>query len=300
MPTGYCSIADCARILSTKVKFSNALSALGPDSKNVGNILLASSGILMNNAYYGKNIRFELRFANAGDLTQYQVWKQASSDGPKNMVFIGLGSTVGVPSVFAGYFTINAAGWSGAAVINDLIILITDSNMSVDDAEAIINDIEAQVDDVLRQEAIIVTPEGTIPTDLYFVVNAPVPRQIKVAVSYAFCYRAINDLFKAGRSLKLPSGKEEMTDDDFALAYQWAKTSEKALRDYIKTHLIQNAGNAPKWTGWLPLQSTIGLKGELYGEVLMGTDEDYTDEDNMLDTAGKIEDNLGAANLIEI
>jgi hypothetical protein len=94
VPTGYAGIlTDCARILGGKIKFSNALSALGPDSRNSGNILLASSGVAMNNAYYGKNIRFELRFINALDLTEYQVWRQAGADGPKNMIYIGHGHT---------------------------------------------------------------------------------------------------------------------------------------------------------------------------------------------------------------
>lgn len=297
MSTGYAGIlTDCARILGGKVKFSNALSALGPDSRNSGNVLLASSGVAMNGAYYGKNIRFEFRFVNNLDLTEYQVWRQAGADGPKNMIYIGHGHT-DANSTFASLFTINAAGWTGTPNLNDLIIMITDSNMSIDDAEAMMNDIEAQIDDVLRQEAIIAEyPEGIIPTDLYFVVNSPVPRQIRVAAAYAFCYRAINDLFKAGRSLKLPSGKEEMTDEDFALAYQWQKVSEKSLKDYIKTYLVQNAGNAPRWSGWKPLQSTIGISGQLNGKVYEGTDEDYLDEDNMLDTAGKIEDALNSSN----
>jgi len=294
MPTGYSQIIpDCTKILLGKVKFSNALAALAPDNKNTGSILLVSSGILMNNAYSGKNIRFEFRFVNAGLLTQYQLWQQGSADGPKNMLFVGLGSTL-ANTVFAGLFTVNAAGWSGAALLNDLIIMVTDSNMSINDAESTMNDIEGRIDDVLRQEAIIVTPEGTIPANLYFVLNPPVPRQIRVVASYEFCYRVVNDLFKAGRSLKVPSGKEEMTDEDFALAYQWQRLSEKALKDYIKTYLIQNAGNAPKWTGWLPLQSTIGIPGQNYGTVAMGTDEDYTDPQNMLDTAAKIEGKLSS------
>jgi len=296
MTTGYATIlGDCARILSGKIKFSNALAALAPDSKNTGTILLASSGLAMNNTYYGKNIRFEFRFMNAGDLTEYQLWKQASVDGPKNMVYIGHGHT-NANTTFAGLFTVNLAGWSGAALVNDLLILITDSNMSIDDAESMMNDIEAQIDDVLREEAIIVTAEGTIPADLYFVLNPPVPRQIRVCAAYGWCYRAVNDLFKAGRSMKLPSAKEEMTDEDFALAYQWLKTFERALKNYIRTYLIQHAGNAPRWTGWAPLQATIGVRGQLCGELPMGTDQDYVDPENQLDTAGLIEDNLNSSN----
>jgi len=296
MSTGYCQIlTDCNRILAGKVKFSNALSALGPDTKNKGNILLASSGILMNNGYYGKNIRFEFRFVNAADLTEYQIWKQAASDGPKNMIYVDNGKTT-ANKVVAGFATINAAGWSGAAALDDLVILITDSNMSVTDAEDLVNDIEAAIDDVLRQESIVMTPEGTIPADLHFVLNPPVPRQIKTAAAYAFCYRAINDLLKAGRSLRAPSGKEELTDEDFAIAYQWLKVSDKALKDYIKTYVTKNAGNAPRWSGWQPLQGVVGVKGQHYGALPMDIDGDYTDENAQLDTAGKIEDNMNSSN----
>lgn len=292
MPTGYSQVlSDCARILSGKVKFSNALSALGPDTRNKGTILLASSGITMDSAYCGKNIRFEFRFSNPADLTQYQLWKQAVTDGPKNMLYIGTGSTV-LPSTFAGMFTIAPAGWSGAALLDDLIILITDSNMSLDDADATMNDIEAAIDDRLRREAIIISDEGTIPTDLYFVLNPPVPRQITVSASYAFCYRIVNDLMKAGRSLKLPSAKEEAVDDDFSLAYQWKKEADKALNDYIATYIIQKAGNAPRWSGWAPLQSAIGIKNQGDGEFVVGEDEDYTSEENQHDAFGLMEDKL--------
>jgi len=279
MPTGYCQLVpDITDIVQSIISFSSEIYALSPEGDNTGNIDLSINGITMDNAYSGYKIRFEFCFENAGDLTEYNLYKQSGQEGSTSMILIYTGNT-GVDETIPNVMVVAAAGWSGAAAIDDVVVMTTASHMSVDQGERIVNDIEAEIDQALRERAIVTTDEGTIPTDLYFVLTAPpVPRQIKIATAHFASFRMVDYLFKASRSIMPVSAKEDGKDInvDFVMAYQWVKIAKKALADWIRVYETRNAGNAPRWTAIQPSIMRSGVEGQLHGVLEQEDDGDYT------------------------
>jgi hypothetical protein len=273
LTTGYSQLSpDVADILLDMVKFSDSLHTFGPDIHNVGNIALALSAVSMNTIFRGFKKRIEIAFENPIDLTEFRVYIQSSTEGSKDMVYLCTGKT-SINCVVPNVMTINTIGWSGAAVAPsgshiDHIIIITNSHVSIDQAERLINDIDCEIDQFLRKRSLIVTPEGsTFPADLYFVVNPPVPRQIKIASAHLAAFRILNNVFKASRSIMQTGSntqpeREEQDKNDFYLAYQWQKVAINALKEYIETINVLG-GNAPRWSAVEPMQESIGIQGQL-------------------------------------
>jgi len=243
----------------------------------------------MSDNYRGYKIRFEIRFENGGDLTAYNVYQQASTEGSKDMLLIASGSTAADLAI-ANIMTIAAAGWSGVAVLSDFIVIITESHVSNAQGDRAINDVEAGIDQKLREEGITVVAEGAIPAALYFVLNPPVPRQIKIATAHISAFRLMNNVFEAAKSIVPVSGKEEERNNkDYIMAYQWLKVGNRALWDWIKTYKVLNAGNAPRWSAQRPAQQSVGVYGQLHGILDQEVDGDYTLPDAEIDPFASVE-----------
>ena len=277
MTTAYCQLYnDVTGILRDNVRFSDSLHSLGAERNNTGTIDFALDNLVMDNAYSGLKKRFEILFENAGDLTQFNVYMQLGLDGNQDMSLIASGNT-GADLVIVDIMEIEFAGWSGIAALNDRIIIITDSHMSIDNAESIINDVESEIDSRLREEILITEDEGTIPTDLYFVLhNPPVPRQIKTVAAYKAAYLIVNDVFRAVRSIQGISGKEENKNaTDSIIADRWLRRSNEVFEHFIYMCKIRG-GTIPRWSSVGPIQRSVGVYDELQGVSETEQDSDYT------------------------
>jgi hypothetical protein len=287
MANAYTTLTDVKnKLLKGLIRTSDSIYILGKHDSNVGSINLAFTGITMDPVYSGMHIRFEFRFDDAGNATHYHIYRQSSTEGSANMIYLTDGFT-GVNKVVAGYFTlIAAAGWSGAANIAglpgrmDIVILETDSQLSTVTAEAIGNDIECFIDEQLREKSIINMVEGTsIPADLYFQVHPPVPRMIKVATEYWWAFRLVDDIFRVSRQFDVIKQRED-NDSPVSIAYGWLKEGAKAFAQYVRSRIIMSAGNAPRWVSQPPLQTTIGVPG--VAMIESEKDVDYTDSTNSM------------------
>ena len=267
MATGYTTRARVLRITGNDVKLSGSLYMLGPSDENNGDIALAYSGITMNDDYKGMHRKFEFRFVNALDVTEYQLYQESDTDGSTDMIHIHTGST-GADEIITGLngavMVVAAAGWSGAAAVPvgseyDLIELGTESNMTNNEIDDVINDCEAMIDERLRDESIIDVAETTIPAGLYFVLNAPVPRNITIATEYFAAYRIMDDMFRAGRMFNVRKGKSEDTDEALPF-WGWMKRGANALASWIHSFNTQT-GNAPRWYGAPPIITKVGVEG---------------------------------------
>ena len=296
MATAYGSRAGVARIARGQIRFSDALYSISPDvDNNHGTIELLESGITMDDAFAGYRLRFELRFENAGDLTEYRVYKQNDLDGSTAMNFLAVGNTA-APLVLANIMTIAVAGWVGAAVVNDVIYIITNSHISNDDADEIINDIEAEVDDALRKLSIASGAEGTIPTDLYFVLTAPpVPRAITIYTNHIAAYRMLNYIFDSQKGVTPTGRDEERNQEDYQMVYKWAKIAQMAFKEWLSGWNVAHSGNAPRWTSTQPMITRTGIEGQLHGVLEQESDGDYTTSDEAVDPFGDIESLLSSS-----
>lgn len=295
MATVYASLDDVKTVLNNLIRFSDAIYQLGPHNSNTGTINIASSGIVLNDKYSGFHKRWEFRFLDALDATHYYIYEQVSTETNINMVYKTDGYT-GINKTITDIMIINAAGWSGAADITglpghfDLIVLETDSHISVEKAYKIGNDIEYAIDEVLREKSLLMTAEsGTAPA-----LTGTIPRLIQVALKYLWAFQLVDNTFRASRHFNSMNGKSDPNDNQIAIGYGWLKNGTKALAQYIKSRNIAN-GNAPRWINTAPLITKIGITN--VGTVGTTVDEDYTESTNdmpnlleyYLDTSGSIE-----------
>jgi hypothetical protein len=289
MATAYGSRSGVSRIVRGQVTFSDALYSVSPDvDHNNGTIELLQTAIIMDNAYSGYKIRFELRFENPADLTEYRLYKQNDLDGSTAMNLLAIGST-GVTLIIPNILSIVNTGWMGAAVVGDIIYIVTNSRISNDDADSIINDVEAEVDGILRKLSIIQTEEGAIPASLHFAVNPPVPRAITTYVNHASAFRMLNYVFDASKGTTAVGRDEERNHEDFYMAYKWLKTAQKALSEWIDSWYVANGGNAPTWSSTQPMVTRTGVEDQLHGVLEQEINQDNTTSDSEVDPFGDIE-----------
>jgi len=233
----YSTLDDLKRLLrsagprESRIRFSEAYKDLKGNSSNAGTIAL--SGVTFDNGYFGHET-FSFTFT---DTTSFDVVGDVSGN-------LGSGTTT-AQFTASEKFDVPIANWSGAASVDDIYYITSNSDISDDDADGFLQDARKFIN------AELVRIYGSLD-NISFLED--MSEEIPQAVSYACLRYAGYEVFNsvsAGVSL-----------DETSPVQNWKDMADEAMEKFCS-----GKGDGPRWRAREQLITELGVEGVGEGEI---------------------------------